>query len=296
MTVATLPAQLAYLNGRFAPLNELQVSVLDRGFLFGDGVYEMIPVYSRCIFRLAEHIRRLGRSLAAVGISNPHSEAEWQQLLTQLMAQQDFADQSLYVQVTRGVAYPRNHAFPQPAVAPTVFAFSDPLELPPASQYQQGVHALTVRDIRWLRCDIKALSLLANVLAKQQAVDARCAEAIMLRDGWLIEGAASNIFLVKDGVLLAPPTGELMLAGITYELVLELAQQYGLPLAVRPLSEAELREADEVWLTSSSKEILPIVKIDDQPVGNGRPGPIYQTMLSVYQSYKATVMRRGEQV
>ncbi|WP_157314223.1 D-amino acid aminotransferase [Chitinibacter sp. GC72] len=294
------PNLIAYLNGQFAPLDELKIPVLDRGFLFGDGVYEMIPVYSRCVFRLDEHLQRLARSLAAVGIANPHELAVWRQIVLQLVAQQDFADQSVYLQITRGVAYPRNHAFPSTDTAPTVFAFSDPLEMPPAALFAQGVAAVTTRDIRWLRCDIKAISLLANVLAKQQAVEAGAAETIMLRDGrqgeeaLMIEGAASNIFIVKSGVIYAPQTSELMLAGITYELVIELAEQHQLALVLGEVSEAMLRDADEVWLTSSSKEILAIVELDGLPVGNGKPGPIYQQMLSIYQTYKATVMRRGE--
>ncbi|WP_373976405.1 D-amino acid aminotransferase [Chitinibacter sp. SCUT-21] len=290
----SIPALTAYLNGQFAPLNELNISVMDRGFLFGDGVYEMIPVYSRCIFRLDEHLARLARSLAAVQIHNPYDIVQWRAIVQQLVAKQDFADQSVYLQVTRGVAYPRNHAFPWPEVAATVFAFCDPLEMPPASAYQQGVAAVTTRDLRWLRCDIKAISLLANVLAKQAAVDAQAAETILLRDGKMIEGAASNIFIVQNGVLYAPQISELMLAGITYDLIIELARQHDFALVLGDVSEAMLRDADEVWLTSSSKEILPIVKLDDQPVGNGQVGPIYQKMLQIYQTYKATVMRRAQ--
>ncbi|WP_410500183.1 D-amino acid aminotransferase [Chitinibacter sp. S2-10] len=300
-----IPHLTAYLNGRFAPLDELQISVLDRGFLFGDGVYEMIPVYSRCAFRLDEHLARLGRSLAEIGMDNPHDLATWRQIVLDLVARQDFCDPSsdlsVYIQVTRGVAYPRNHAFPAAGTIPTVFAFTDPLEVPPAGLFTQGVAAVTTRDLRWQRCDIKAISLLANVLAKQQAVEAGVAETILLRDGGhgeenlMIEGAASNIFIVKDGVIFAPAASELMLAGITYELIIELAQAHDLPLKLGEVSEAMLRDADEVWLTSSSKEILAIVVLDERPVGNGKPGPIYQQMLSFYQTYKATVMRRGEE-
>lgn len=289
-----IPNLIAYLNGQFAPLDELSVPVLDRGFLFGDGVYEMIPVYSRCVFRLDEHLQRLARSLAQVEITNPHTLPQWRALVHDLVARQPFEDQSVYLQVTRGVAYPRNHAFPKPIVPPTVFAFCDPLEMPPPQHYTQGVAAVTTRDLRWQRCDIKAISLLANVLAKQEAVNAQAAETILLRDGKMIEGAASNIFIVQNGVLYAPQTSELMLAGITYDLVIELAQQHEMPLVLGDVSEAMLREADEVWLTSSSKEILPIVTLDGRPVGNGKVGPIYQHMLQIYQTYKATVMRRAQ--
>ncbi|QLG88573.1 D-amino acid aminotransferase [Chitinibacter bivalviorum] len=290
-----IPQLIAYLNGQFAPLNELNISVMDRGFLFGDGVYEMIPVYSRRPFRLDEHLARLTNSLAAIQLCNPYTQAQWRALVLDLVAKQSFADQSVYVQVTRGVAYPRNHAFPAGETVPTVFALADPLELPPARAYELGVAAVTTRDLRWQRCDIKAISLLANVLAKQQAVEAGAAETIMLRDGLMIEGAASNIFIVQQGVIYAPQTGEHMLAGITYELVIELAQSHGLPLVLGEVSEAMLRNADEVWLTSSSKEILPIVQLDGRVVGKGVPGPIYQAMISFYQNYKATVMRRGEE-
>ncbi|QLI80928.1 D-amino acid aminotransferase [Chitinibacter fontanus] len=289
-----IPNLIAYLNGQFAPLDELSVPVLDRGFLFGDGVYEMIPVYSRCVFRLDEHLQRLARSLAQVEITNPYTLAQWRALVHDLVARQPFEDQSVYLQVTRGVAYPRNHAFPKPIVLPTVFAFCDPLEMPPPQHYTQGVAAVTTRDLRWQRCDIKAISLLANVLAKQEAVNAQAAETILLRDGKMIEGAASNIFIVQNGVLYAPQTSELMLAGITYDLVIELAQLHEMPLVLGDVSEAMLREADEVWLTSSSKEILPIVTLDGRSVGNGQVGPIYQQMLQIYQTYKATVMRRAQ--
>lgn len=289
-----IPNLIAYLNGQFAPLNELSVPVLDRGFLFGDGVYEMIPVYSRCVFRLDEHLHRLARSLAQVHIANPYELPQWRSLVLDLVARQPFEDQSIYLQVTRGVAYPRNHAFPTPSVLPTVFAFCDPLEMPPKQAFERGVAAVTSPDLRWLRCDIKAISLLANVLAKQQAVDAHVAETIMLRDGKMIEGAASNIFIVQNGVLYAPQPSHLMLTGITYDLVIELARQSNVPLTLGDVTETMLRSADEVWLSSSSKEILPIVTLDGQAVGNGEPGPMYKHMIQLYQNYKATVMRRGE--
>lgn len=287
-----LPHLMAYLNGEFAPLDQLQISVLDRGFLFGDGVYEMIPVYDRFIFRLDEHLARLEANLAALRIPNPYAFAQWREIIQSLVAQQSFVDQSVYVQVSRGPAYPRNHAFPA-IVAPTVFMFADPLDPPATELVQQGVRAITADDIRWLRCNIKAISLLANVLAKQQAADAGVAETILLRDGLLIEGAASNIFIVKDSVIYAPAPSPLMLTGITYDLLIELARHNMLPLQLGEVTEAMLREADEVWLTSSSKEILAIVLLDGQVVGNGEVGPIYKKMLGFYQEFKTAVMRRG---
>ncbi len=287
-----VPHLIAYLNGEFAPLDQLKVSVLDRGFLFGDGVYEMIPVYSRAIFRLDEHLARLEKNLAAIRIPNPYPRSEWRQLIISLVEQQNFADQSIYLQVSRGPAFPRNHAFPA-EVTPTVFMFSDVLEAPAKILFEQGVSAITTADVRWLRCNIKAISLLANVLAKQLAADAGVAETILLRDGLLIEGAASNIFIVKAGIIYAPAASDLMLTGITYDLLIELAQMHGLPLQLGDVSDSMLRQADEVWLTSSSKEILAIVMLDGQQVGNGQIGPIYKKMVGFYQEYKTTVMRRG---
>jgi len=284
----------AYLNGRFLPLADAKISVLDRGFVFGDGVYELVPVYSKKPFRLDEHLRRLQASLDGIRLANPHGIAEWRELILQLAALQDFADQSLYIQVTRGTPVagqpPRDHAFPKDA-SPTVFMFAQPLVTSTPGQKAAGVCAVTAADNRWLRCNIKAISLLANILLRQQAVDADCAETVMLRDGFLTEGAASNIFVVKDGVLMAPPPSNLMLTGITYDVVLELAAAHGIPHEVRAIPEAEVRAADEVWMTSSTREIMAIVKLDGAPVGAGVPGPLAQRMDGLYQTYKQQVMR-----
>jgi len=278
-----------YLNGHFMPLADAKVPALDRGFVFGDGVYELVPVYSRKPFRLEEHLRRLQHSLDGIRLANPHGVARWRELIEQLIALQEFDDQSVYLQITRGVA-PRDHAFP-PGVPPTVFMFAQPLVSATGAQKAAGVCAITAPDIRWGRCDIKAISLLANVLARQQAVDAGCAETVMLRDGFLSEGAASNIFVVKNGVLLAPPPSNLILTGITYDVVLELAAAHGIPAELRAISEAELRSADELWMTSSTKEIMPIVKLDGVPVGAGVPGPLARQMDALYQDFKLQVMR-----
>ena len=279
----------AYLNGQFLPLAEAKVSALDRGFVFGDGVYELIPVYSKKPFRLDEHLRRLQGSLDGIRLANPHGVAEWRARILTLVERQDFADQSVYIQVTRGVA-PRDHAFPQ-GVPPTVFMFSQPLVTSTPAQKAAGVCAVSAVDNRWLRCNIKAISLLANILLRQQSVDADCAETVMLRDGFLTEGAASNIFVVKDGVLRAPPPSSLMLTGVTYDVVLELAAAHGIPHEVRAISEAEVRSADELWMTSSTKEIMAIVKLDGVPVGAGVPGPLAQRMDGLYQAFKQQVMR-----
>lgn len=278
-----------YLNGQFMPLAEAKVPVLDRGFVFGDGVYELVPVYSRKPFRLDEHLRRLQGSLDGIRLANPHGMAVWRELIVRLIELQDFADQSVYIQITRGVA-PRDHAFPM-GVAPTVFMFAQPLLTASAEQKAAGVCAVSAVDNRWQRCDIKAISLLANILLRQQAVDAGCAETVLLRDGFLTEGAASNIFVVKHGVLLAPPPSHLMLTGITYDVVLELADAHGIPTELRAISEAELRAADELWMTSSTKEIMPIVTLDGIPVGAGEPGPLARQMDALYQTFKQQVMR-----
>jgi D-alanine transaminase len=279
----------AYLNGQFLPLAEAKISALDRGFVFGDGVYELIPVYSKKPFRLDEHLRRLQGSLDGIRLVNPHETEVWRELILRLVELQDFADQSVYIQVTRGVA-PRDHAFPR-GVPPTVFMFSQPLVTSTPAQKAAGVCAVSAVDNRWLRCNIKAISLLANILLRQQAVDADCAETVMLRDGFLTEGAASNIFVVKDGVLRAPPPSSLMLTGVTYDVVLELAAAHDIPHEVRAISEAEVRSADELWMTSSTKEIMAIVKLDGVPVGAGVPGPLAQRMDGLYQTFKQQVMR-----
>jgi D-alanine transaminase len=278
-----------YLNGEFLPLDQARVPVLDRGFVFGDGVYEMVPVYDRHPFRLDEHLSRLQASLDSIRLANPYPVETWRERALQLIASQAFADQSLYIQVTRGVA-PRDHAFPQGAV-PTVFMMAQPLVTATPEQKAAGVCAITAPDVRWLRCNIKAVSLLANVLARQQAVDVGCAETILLRDGFLTEGAASNIFVVRNGVLLTPPPSHLMLTGITYDVVLELAAANGIAHEIREISQAEVRTADELWMTSSTKEIMAIVQLDGQPVGSGVPGPLAQRMDALYQAFKQQVMR-----
>jgi len=283
---------MIYLNGEFMPLEQARVPVLDRGFIFGDGVYEVIPVYSRHPFRLAEHLRRLQASLEGIRLSNPHDDAEWTRLVRRLIGLNKPEDQSLYLHVTRGVAK-RDHAFPK-GVAPTVFMMSNALVTPPGDQIEKGVGAITATDNRWLRCDIKAIALLPNVLLRQLAVDVDCVETVLLRDGNMTEGAASNIFVVKDGILLAPPKNHLMLPGITYDVVLELAQADGIKHEVRPVAEFELRGADEAWLTSSTKEVLAIVRLDDKSVGRGVPGPLFRRMYALYQEYKERVMRVPE--
>ncbi len=283
-----------YLNGAFMPIADAKVPAMDRGFLFADGAYEVIPVYSRRPFRLSEHLRRLQHTLDGIRLANPHDEAEWTRLIGEIVGRNEGEDQSVYLQITRGADMQRrNHAFPA-GVAPTVFMMSEPLLTPPPSQRESGIATVSAPDVRWLRCDLKTISLLANCLLRQQAIEAGCVETILFRDGCMTEGAASNIFAVKDGILLAPPKDNLVLPGITYDVVLELAAAHGLPAEVRPVTEAEARDADELWMTSSTKEVLPIVLLDGQPVGAGRPGPIFAQMYAWYQAFKQTVMRAGE--
>jgi len=283
---------ICYLNGRFLPVGEASVSPMDRGFLFGDGAYEVIPVYSRRPFRLDEHVARLANTLAAIRLPDPHSAEQWQAIIRGVIERNEWEDQSVYLQVSRGADDKRNHAFPK-VMRPTVFLMSEPLVTPPEVQRQAGVAAVSAADFRWLRCDLKTVALLANCLLRQHAVDQGCMETILFRDGFLTEGAASNIFVVRDGVILTPPKSHLMLPGITYDVVLELAARHGLAHEVREILEDEVRHADELWMTSSTKEVLPITTLDGRPVGDGKPGPVGQQMHAFYQDFKNTVMRIG---
>lgn len=277
---------IVYLNGQFLPLGEAKVSVLDRGFLFGDGVYEVIPVYGGKPFRLAEHLERLDNSLAGIRMTSPLTAEQWSELFGRLISGDH--DQSIYLQITRGAAPKRDHAFPK-GIAPTVFAMCTPIAPIPAS----GARAVTVPDIRWDWCHIKAVTLLANVLLRQQAVDQGCAEAILIRDGQAIEGAASNLFVVTDGILATPPKGNRILPGITRDLVVELARANGVPYQERDIAVEELTRAEEVWVTSSTREILPIVELDGRAVAAGVPGPVWNRMNRLYQAFKETLRQPG---
>ena len=280
-----------FLNGQWLPAAEAQVSVMDRGFLFGDGVYEVVPVYSRRPFRLEQHLDRLQQSLDGIQLGNPYRREQWRGFVAQLAGEAEWEDQSIYIQVTRGPMAVRNHAFPK-EVRPTAVILAEPMLTPPDSQRAQGIAAVSAADIRWLRCDLKATSLLANCLLRQMAVAAGCVETVLFRDGFLTEGSASSIFVVRDGRLLAPIKNHLMLPGITYDVVLELAALHGLPHEVRDITEAETRGADELWMCSSTKEVLPIVRLDGAKVGaGGVPGPLFARMYAWYQEFKATVMR-----
>ncbi len=280
---------MIYLNGSFIPIEDARISVLDRGFIFGDGVYEVIPVYSHRPFRLTEHLRRLQKSLDGIQLKNPYTDIEWTELVEQIIASNEGDDQYLYLQVTRGVA-PRDHVFPK-EVIPTVFIMSSPLVVASKELTVAGVSAITANDNRWSRCDIKATSLLPNVLLRQMAVDSGATETLLLREGFLTEGSASNVFVVKDELLLAPPKSHLMLSGITYDVVLELADKYQISYEIREISEYDLRTAAEILLTSSTKEIMSITLLDGKKVGSGKPGEIFAQLYQYYQKFKVTIMR-----
>jgi len=279
-----MPEAIVYLNGEYLPLSEARVPVLDRGFIFGDGIYEVIPAYSNSLFRLDEHLQRLQNSLTAVRIDNPYSELQWKQLLNKLLEHNPGQDSSIYLQVTRGVAK-RDHAFPA-GVKPTVFAMASPLVVTDETAFNRGVAAITLDDIRWQYCNIKAITLLANILLRQTAIDEGAAEAILIRDGEVTEGAASNVFIVIDGVIKTPPKGPHLLPGITRDLIVELANENGLPIQEVNFSGAELRAAQEIWLSSSTKEILPVVSLNEDGVGDGKPGALTRRMFGIFQDYK----------
>jgi D-alanine transaminase len=284
---ALRPVAIVYLNDSYLPAEEACIPVLDRGFIFGDGVYEVVPAYHGKLFRLDEHLTRLENSLAAVRIPNPHSRGQWQDILQSLVEKNGSGDQSVYLQVTRGPAK-RDHALPQHPT-PTVFAMSNPLVPPTQEVLDQGVAAITLDDIRWQHCHIKAISLLPNVLLRQQALEADAAEAILIRDGLATEGAASNLFIVLDGVLVTPPKGPQLLPGITRDLVLELAAKADIPHKEANIPQEDLLRASEIWLTSSTKEILPVTHLNEKSVGGGKPGPGFQRMIALYQDYKRSL-------
>lgn len=273
-----------YLNGKFLPLEEARISVLDRGFIYGDGVYELVPVYQRQPYRLGPHLARLQRSLDGIRLANPHSEEAWAAILGELIAMQPFDDQGVYLQITRGAAK-RDHAFP-PAAIPTVFVMSNPLPVLSREQIEDGVAVVTATDERWLRCDLKTISLLGNVLARQFAVDHGAVETVMFRAGYLTEASASNVLIVKNGTIIAPPKDNLILPGITYDAAIELAREGGLPFALRPVSKDEALGADEMWLSSSTKEVLAVTTLDGKAFAGGRPGPVYRQMHRLFQESK----------
>jgi D-alanine transaminase len=273
---------IVYLNGQYLPIEEARIPVLDRGFIYGDGVYELVPVYRRKPFRMREHLLRLQRSLDGIRLANPHTIAEWEAIIGTLIARHDFDDQAIYFQVTRGVAK-RDHAFPQ-GVAPTVFVMSNPLPTPSPAQFADGVAVVTAEDNRWKRCDLKTISLVGNVLMRQLAADAGAIETVMFRDGFLTEASASNVLTVKDGRIVAPPKDNHILPGITYGAAEVFARDAGIPFDIRPIPRAEAYAADEWWLSSSTKEVLAITTVDGQPFAGGKPGPVFRRMHALFKA------------
>ena len=277
--------QTVFLNGAYLPISQAKISVLDRGFVFGDGVYEVIPAYGGHLFRFDEHMHRLQNSLDGIRLSNPYHHAEWQNILTTLLKANGKDDQSVYLQLTRGVA-PRDHSFPQ-AIPPTVFAMANPLPKTDQGLLSKGVEAISLPDSRWQHCNIKSIALLANILLRQQAMDEQAMEAILIRDGLVTEGTASNVFIVKQRIIKTPIKDNHLLPGITRDLVVELAHAHGLTCKETTVSEAELIQADEIWLSSSTKEILPVTRLNHQVVGSAIPGPVWQKMYTIFQACKA---------
>ncbi|CAN5839131.1 D-amino acid aminotransferase [soil metagenome] len=290
----TIPDTLCYLNGEYSLLSEAKVSVLDRGFIFGDGIYEVVPAYGGKLFRFDEHLARLGRSLSKLRIENPLTAVEWlercRKLTTALIEKTGAVDQLVYIQITRGVAL-RDHVMP-PGVTPTVFMMASPMKPASPEQRHQGVACVTARDFRWERADIKSISLLGNVLARQMSADHGAIETVMFRDGFLTEASASNVWVVHEGALLGPPKSEHVLEGIRYDLIRELCEETGIAYNLRPIAEADVMSADELMLSSATKEVLPITSLDGQPVGHGalrgKPGPVYARLYEAYQRAKAS--------
>ena len=280
------PLPICHLNGSLLPVLEARVSPFDRSFLFGDGVYEVIPVRHGRARRLEANLARLTRSLRELQMRNPHSEQQWRELIEQLIAANGGGDIYVYLQVSRGAEFGRNHA-PPPDIEPTVFAYCTPLPPPTPAALEQGVACITASDTRWARCDIKSVALLANVLLRQQAVEAGASETILLRDGWLTDASASTVYIVKDGEVRAPPNSTLLLPGTTRSLLEELADAHGIARRSVAISEAQLRAADEVWLSAATRGVVAVTTLDGRSVGSGRPGPLWRRMHALIENYWA---------
>lgn len=273
------PLPICYLDGEFLPLQDARISPLDRGFLFADSVYEVLPVFEKRMFRFREHFDRLARSLAEIEIPSPLTHVQWHDVLNELVRRNGGSDMYLYAQVTRGMEFGRNHAFPND-VRPTVFAFASPLPTLTEKDRAAGLSAITVEDFRWGRCDIKSTMLLANVLMKQRAAEAGAQEALIVRDGEVLEGASTSVFVVKNGRVMTPPNSRRILPGTTRDVALELVP--GTNLEIRRIALEDLRRADEVWISAATRDVLPITKIDGAPVGSGNPGPIWQSVSGAF--------------
>jgi len=277
-----------YLNGVFVSESEARVSVMDRGFLFGDGVYEVIPAYGGHLLRCDEHLNRLDASLGGIRMENPLGHRQWKEILGRLLSQSPEQNQYIYLQVTRGAEPVRDHLIPND-IEPTVMAMARPIKPRKPEVEEQGVAAVTRDDIRWSRCDIKSVALLAAVLMRQEAEDEDATETILIRDGNALEGSSTNLFIVRQELIITPPKSNLLLAGITRELVLELAREAGLPCSEQAVNAVELETADEIWISSSTREVLPVTRLNGTQVGDGRPGPLWRRMNALYQDHKVRV-------
>ena len=279
------PTNLCHLDGVWLPLSQARIPVMDRGFLFADAVYEVIPVYAGTAFALDAHLQRLERSLRAVRIANPHTRDGWKRLIDELIERNGGGDKAVYVQISRGVETRRDHAY-QETTRATVFATASALSPVPQETLKQGLSAVRLEDFRWQRCDIKATSLLANVMLKDDARRAGADEAVLIRHGLVTEGAASNLFMVRNETLSTPPADRHILPGITRDVVLALAQEVGIPVEIRPIASTELDQAQEIWLASSTRETLAVTRLDHMPVGNGLPGPYWGRIHQAWQRFK----------
>ncbi|HUO81757.1 MAG TPA: D-amino acid aminotransferase [Gammaproteobacteria bacterium] len=279
------PLPVAYLNGAFLPLADARVTPLDRGFLFGDSVYEVVPVYAGRLFLLDPHLDRLARSLLEIRLADPMDREAWIRLLDTLIARNEGGDMAVYMQVTRGADSQRDHRMPRD-LAPTVFAMATPFDGVPQATREHGIAAVVLEDTRWGRCDIKSTGLLANVLLRAEAEDAGAQEAILVRDGHVTEGASSSVFVIADGVVRTPPNGPELLPGTTRDLVIALAHDAGLPVEEARFAPEALAGADEIWISSAMREVLAVTRLDGEPVGDGRPGPLWRQIFERYQAYK----------
>ena len=279
------PLPICYLNGRFLPLGEARISPLDRGFLFADSVYEVLPAYSGRMYRFAEHFDRLARSLTAAQLPSPHTHVEWLRMLEELIDRNGRVDMYIYVQVTRGAEYGRNHAFPA-GLTPTVFAMASPIPVLTPALRERGLSAITVEDFRWRRCDIKATTLLANVLMKQHASEAGAQEAIIVSNGEVLEGSSTSVLMVRGDVLISPPNATTRLPGTTRDAALELAQNL-MRIEIRPMSVAEMFDADEVWIAAATRDVLPVTSIDGKRIGSGKPGPYWERVSRAFIESRA---------
>lgn len=276
---------IVYLNGSYVAIEDATVSVMDRGFLFGDGIYEVIPVFANKMLRLEEHLDRLQNSLDRISLTNPMSKAEWSNTFSQLLEKNDGEDRAIYLQISRG-AYAKRDLSINTDYPPTIFAMVLQVTPPDLEVVSAGISVITVDDFRWNACDIKSTSLVANVMLRQQATEAQVQDAILIKNCTVTEGTASNVFIVKNNVLITPPTGRQLLPGITRDLVVEIAENNAILVEQRAIKEAELYTADEIWMTSSTREIAPVISLNGEPVSSGVAGSMWKRMMDLYQQYK----------